>query len=332
MLKGAIQKMTNIIIDRASINDIDTIYNIASKAFSNTTGDQYFSKELLAAILKYEKSFNFVAKINGNIVGFSLSAQTSTLNNANNKKRICSLLWAAIHPDFAHKGLGKSLVIHTINSAISHGVKIFHAITLIDNIPMHKILNLIGFSNEIRYFSYVYIKDLKRWVKKYDTRFNCLDNLDIMIKIANFSDYRKIVSLVPYARGFFTDNYVNTFYDYEYFRDLILGVNGNFVLLALNKKNNEIVGVCHLQTSWYHLKLGKNAWLVDFIVKGEKLSDRLSVGMLLLRKIIELIDKKVDVVSFSYPSSSSYFVSYTLGIDSSNGFTKLPVLEWHYEV
>ena len=146
--------MFTLMVEKASIKDLDKLFEIEGKCF----GFEAFTKEQLAYLLFDRNNVSLIAKINGEIVGFIIGRI-----NFNGGQTVGHVLTVDVSPKHRRKGVGLKLLTEIEKVFKERGVKICYLEAREDNFAalnlyqkkrykrVKKLRNYYGYVHGIRF-------------------------------------------------------------------------------------------------------------------------------------------------------------------------------------
>jgi len=140
--------LLSITIQRAKINDLETLYQIERECFTI----EAFSKEHISYLLENPNTVSLVAQINGEIAGFIIG-----LIHRHNKIATGRVYTIDVAVRHRRKGIGLRLLEELERIFEKRGVKICYLEARVDNVAARELYRKLG---------YVEVKKLKDYYEK----------------------------------------------------------------------------------------------------------------------------------------------------------------------
>jgi ribosomal-protein-alanine N-acetyltransferase len=126
----------SVIIQQATIDDLETLYQIEKESFSI----EAFSKKHIAYLLQNPNTVNFIAKMNSEIVGFIIG-----LIHRQNKMLIGRVYTIDVALKHRRKGVGSKLLNELERIFVKRGVKICYLEARVDNVAALELYRKNGY-------------------------------------------------------------------------------------------------------------------------------------------------------------------------------------------
>lgn len=126
----------SVAIQEASIKHLDKLYEIETECFE----EEAFTKEQIAYLLTDSNSINFVAKVNGEMVGFIIGKAYT-----NRKPAVGRILTIDVSPEHRRKGIGLRLLQKVERVFRNEGVEVCYLEAREDNIAALNLYQMHGY-------------------------------------------------------------------------------------------------------------------------------------------------------------------------------------------
>jgi ribosomal-protein-alanine acetyltransferase len=142
-----VDESLSITIQRATINDLETLYQIERECFTI----EAFSKEHIAYLLQNPNTVSLIAQVNGEIVGFIVG-----LIHRRDKMIIGRVYTIDVASKHRRKGVGLKLLDELERIFVKRGVKICYLEARVDNVAALELYRKRG---------YVEVEKLKKYYR-----------------------------------------------------------------------------------------------------------------------------------------------------------------------
>ena len=135
----------SITIQQATVNDLETLYEIERECFTT----EAFTKEQIAYLLQNPNAVSLVAKIDGETAGFIIG-----LTYRGNKVRIGHIYTVDIAVKHRRKGIGLRLLNELEQIFVENGVETCYLEVRIDNVAARELYRKQGYTETRRLKGY----------------------------------------------------------------------------------------------------------------------------------------------------------------------------------
>ncbi|MFP3985563.1 MAG: ribosomal protein S18-alanine N-acetyltransferase [Candidatus Bathyarchaeia archaeon] len=125
-----------IIIKKAEFKDLEPLYSIEKECFTI----EAFSKKQIAALLQNPKSTNFLAKMDGETVGFIIA-----LTCERRGEKVGHILTVNVAAKARKKGVGFELLKKMEKTLREKGIRVCYLEVKTDNVEAHKLYKKLGY-------------------------------------------------------------------------------------------------------------------------------------------------------------------------------------------